>query len=399
MAAKFSVAVISIFFLAGCSGSILVSERHEREELRELALHRYDEGSRFAEAGNTELAMERFNRSVEIRPSPAGYFQVAQTQRRLGDDFAAAPAYAKALQLAPDYQEARLALMELGYTPPDDAAVQADEDALEQFAKQVEVESEARKVEAAKGKKLTEEQKKALRDRIRARETGSAEHRIPTAAEVRAALFPATVSTEEVMPSATDPTYANDRSIILNTYPYHFSNALRLQKNREFEKAAEEYQLAITLDAAQMDARLNLGDCMLRLERFPQALFHYTRALEQFPDSPKPLLKMGNYNEAIKRTDAARDFYGKARDKDPKYIEPYNNLAAIEIREKNYDKAVELLNQAIQIDPGYSLAYLNLGIAQERKRDKAAALAAYRKYVDLGGEQAAEVRKWIAEME
>jgi tetratricopeptide (TPR) repeat protein len=108
---------------------------------------------------------------------------------------------------------------------------------------------------------------------------------------------------------------------------------------------------------------------------------------------------MGNYYDNNRRPDLARTYYQQALDKDPKYVEALNNLAAIEIRERNFQGAIRYLQQAVQIDPAYPLAYLNLGVAHENSGDREAALAAYRRYVDLGGEQAPEVRTWIAEME
>jgi Flp pilus assembly protein TadD len=76
-----------------------------------------------------------------------------------------------------------------------------------------------------------------------------------------------------------------------------------------------------------------------------------------------------------------------------------NNLAAIEIRNENFDGAVALLEMAVQADPGFPLPYLNLGIARENAGDKAAALEAYQKYVELEGDRAEEVSVWIAEMQ
>ncbi|MBI3735234.1 tetratricopeptide repeat protein [Candidatus Sumerlaeota bacterium] len=369
-------------------------------ELRDFALEAYDEGLRFAEAGNDPIAIERFNRSIAIDPRPASYFQLAKAQTRTGEKDLPILAYVSALGMAPDFQEARIALMEMGITPPSEQEIRDHPEAFEKFKSETELEVQTRLAEAArKGKELTSEQRAALKEKIRMQKGAAAGSRLPTASEVHSVLFPATVADSEVMPSATDPTYSNDRDIILNTYPYHFGNGQRFQKNQEYEKASEEYQLALRLQPDSMDARINLGDCMLRLERFPQARFHYLTAVEQFPNSPRPLFKLGNFYESSQRIDLARQYYAQAIAKDPQYMEAYNNLAAIDIREKKYPDAIQRLKTAISMRPDYPLAYMNLGIAQEQSGDKVGALASYKKYVELGGDQAAEVSKWIQEME
>lgn len=397
-------ALCALALAAGCTSTPIserfVDEKKEQAELRDFALQAYDEGVRFAEAGNHEIAVERFNRSVNIDPRPAAYFQMGRSHEALEDKNSAALDYIEALRAAPDFQEARIALMESGFQPPDEAAVVADAAAYDKFAEEARLEVAVRRAEAErKGREMTPEQREELRLKIQSQMAEAGDTRMPTMSEVRSALFPATVADAEVMPSATDPTFTSERDIILNTYPYHFGNGQRFQRNQQYEKAAIEYELALRIDPTQMEARLNLGDCMLRLERFPQAKFHFSSALEQFPASPRPLFKLGNFYESSKRTDLARDFYKQAIAKDPKYFEAYNNMAAIEIREANYPEAIQLLKIVLESNPGYTLAWLNLGVAQENSGDRAGALASYKKYVELGGDQASEVSKWIAEME
>ncbi len=388
----------AIALTAGCSRSFWISERGEKKASREFALDLYDEGVRFSEAKNYEIAQDRLNKSVALDPRPAAFFQLAQAQMQTGDVDSAIISYTSSLERAPDFQEARLALIEQGFTPPTEAEMKSDPAAFGRFKSSVETTVETRRADLM-GKGLTEEQREKIRLKTAGQQTDAAASRIPTASEVHAALFPATLAEGEIMPSATDPTFADDRSIILNTYPYHFGNGQRFQKNQEYEKAASEYQLALQISPDAIDARLNLGDCMLRLERFPQARFHFLTAIEQFPDSPRPLFKMGNLYDSSERPDMARQYYRQAIAKDPQYIEAYNNLGAIEIREKNYKDAIQILRTATDIRPEYPLAYLNLGVAQENGGDPAAALVSYKKYVELGGEQAAEVSKWIEEMQ
>lgn len=382
--------------LPGCK-SLVAS--YERGVLRELSLHSYDEGMRFAEEGNYQIALDRFNRSVTIDPRPASYFQLGRTYEQLGMPEEAAEAYLSALREAPDFQEARFALLALGYQAPGELEIKSDPERLVAFAEELSNEAEIRRLARAEEEaQMTDEERRRLQEQIRMRMALAAEERMPTLNEVQAVLFPAGGESDPVA-AGSGSDLAADREIILNTYPYHFANAQRFQRNREYEKAASEYQRALNADPDQIEARLNLGDVMMQLQRYPQALFHYTTALEQFPESPRPLLKLGNYYDTLAQGDLARDYYRRALGKDPTYVEAMNNLAAMEIRERNYEEAIRLLRSLTEISPGYTLAYMNLGIAYENSGNSTAALDAYRSYIDLGGERAAEVRQWVSEME
>lgn len=379
--------------LTGCSGFPPMSEAAREIETRDLALQSYDEGTRFAEAGNLELALERFQRAEALGPRPRVLFETGRTLEQLGRPEEALLRYARALKLAPDYQEARLALEQKNLPPPDEATILASPEVFDEYLAEVE-----RAVEVAVAEAGPSEGPDDAAEALARRREIAAEERLPTAAEVRAALFPGAPGGADV-PSAVVPGSALARETILDTYRYHYENGRRYQRGQEYEKAAAEYRLALQADPSRMDARLDLGDCMLRLERWPQAEFHYRTALEEFPDSPRPAFKMGNYHEALRRPDLAREFYRKSLAIDPAHVEALNNLAALEIRDRNHAGAITLLEKAIAADPSYELAWLNLGVSRENSGDRGGALEAYRRYVQLEGEQADQVRVWIQELE
>ncbi len=400
MGVALGLGLVCAFGAAGLGGcGLLQSEQFQRAELREFSLHAYDEGLRFSEDGNHQVALDRFVRSSVISPRPAAFFQMGRMYELLGDPEQAAVSYMTALELAPDYQEARFALLALDHPAPGEADIKSDPELFGRFSKELMEEVEMRQIEAAEGgEEMTPEERAELRERISRRMALAAEGRLPTLTEVRGVLFAGPLEGAE-LPSATDPTFARDREIVLNTYPYHFANGQRFQRNREYEKAASEYQKALQAEPGQMDARLNLGDCMLRLERYQQALFHFTKARDYFPQSASPLLKLGNYYDSLSQTARARDYYRESLGIDPEYIEALNNLAAIEIRGEDYIEAITLLRRVTEIDPTYALAWLNIGVAHENSGNLLDAIEAYKRYVELGGDQAAEVRKWIAELE
>lgn len=393
-----SLALAASLALGGCNRRMFVNENYDGRVRRELAIDRYEEGVRFAEAGNTDLAVERFNRSLAISPRAAVYYALGQTYEKLDRKDEAKVVYLQAVELAPDYQEARLALLQLGVNPPSEEEMRADPALIKAFALESGLDLETAAEIAAKA--AEEASKDALRQGLAQRADAAAQERIPTAGEVRAALFPATPGGhEEAMPSATEPTFAGGSEIILNTFAYHFANGQRFQRGQEYEKAATEYRAALEIEPTSEEARLNLGDVLLKLERFPQAQFHYLTAIEQFPNSARPLFKLGNYYESLRRLDLAREYYRQTLQRDPNHVEALNNMAALEIREKNFSSAVDYLQRVIKINPAYQLAYLNLGVSLENSGDKAGAIDAYHEYIELGGDQAPQVRVWIQELQ
>jgi tetratricopeptide (TPR) repeat protein len=310
----------------------------------------------------------------------------------------AAIAYVKALESAPDYQEARFALMSLGYEAPGEAEIKSDPQAFTRFEDRFLQELGLRRLEQAEiNAAITAEQMEQLRQGTLLRMTEAARRRMPTVSEVSAVLFPP-AGEDEPLPSATDPVYGRDVDIVLNTYPYHFAQGERFQRMGNLEQAVAEYRAAIEIDPNRMEALLNLGDVLMQLERSFQAVSYYNRAMEQFPNEPRPWLKLGNYYRDLRQIETARVHYRQCLRLDPEFVEAYNNLAVLALDEENYDEAISLLSRAIEIDPAYALAYFNLGTAYQAKGDYLSAIRHYQRHIDLEGPQSAEARRRIAEI-
>jgi tetratricopeptide (TPR) repeat protein len=327
----------------------------------------------------------------------------------LGKKREAATAYLQVLRLSPEHQEARLAIIALGYAVPGYAPSAQDivkanqqsskrKDEAARAVNQANLRARMHQAQAlADADETTKSAEELQADREEfLKEAGK--KKLPTPDEVRNALFAAD---NEVKPSsASKPVYANDQDIIIGSYPYHYQKAEQMRRRQQYDKAAEEYDRAIQADPKQIQARLDLGDMMMRLERYSRARISYERAMETFPDSAQPLLKMGNYHHDMKQADKSREFYRKALDKDPQYVEAYNNLAVLDMEEKNYKEAAKLLDEVIKLDPNYQNAYLNRGIiASDIEHDRDAALRHYKKYVELDGPRKPQVINWIKELE
>jgi tetratricopeptide (TPR) repeat protein len=354
-----------------------------------------DEAERLRREGSPLLALERYNRAVLLYDSPRAWFEMGRLYEALDRTEEAATAYRQASGLAPDWRAPRLATLALGFAPdPPPAPGELDE--ARQWArlhpaqpiptswKEFETTSIQRTDRTAAG-----------------REAGAqaAARRMPTVAEVRSVLF-APPAGEQALPSAENPDYPSDQEVILGSYPYHLRKARHFRDRGQWDLAAEEYEQACRIDPAGMEARLELGDLMVRLERPTQARFHYEQAVELFAQSPRPYLKMGNLMLGLGRREQARRYYEQALQRAPEFIEARNNLAVMAMQEDRHDEAVAILDQILEIDPEYANAWLNRGIiAIDIEADRAKALQCWRRYIELGGDRADEVRGWVRDLE
>ena len=397
----------------GCSaGPLAKKQAHFNDQ--ETAFKLMDEAASYEKQGDHALALERYTRVATVYQLPAAYFNIGRVYETMGKKPEAATAYQKALELSPDYQEARIALMALGYGNAAPPAAQQPEPAKPVAAPSPAptpapiaspvpsapsdtappVQSPALAGTSAEDTQTTATESKSNKDIEKA-----AGRQVPTLAEVRAAIF----SPEEAkgkLPSAEEPTFDSDHDVILGTYAYHYRKGQQLAERQQYDKAAEEFSRALEIDPSQLDARLDLGDMMLKSERYPRARLQYEKAMAEFPQSPRPLQKMGNYYLALKRVEDAREMFHKALEVDPNCVEALNNLAVINMQEKKFADAATLLDRVIEADPKYANAYLNRGIiASDVDKDAQKGLECFRKYVELNGPRSKEVRVWITELE
>ncbi|MEE8109359.1 MAG: tetratricopeptide repeat protein, partial [Gammaproteobacteria bacterium] len=90
----------------------------------------------------------------------------------------------------------------------------------------------------------------------------------------------------------------------------------------------------------------------------------------------------------------------RALELDPRSAVAYNHLGILLRRDGRFEKADQAYAKAIRFDPEYSLAYLNYGVlADLYLQQPERALAYFRRYQELQGEEDQQVRRWIIELE
>lgn len=392
-------ALAALSLATGCAMNGGEVSPREQYITREKAYGLIDESETLEAQGSRLLALERLNRSALIHESPLAYYHLGRQFEAAGKTAQAATAYRRALELAPDYQEAEFSLVALGFEPASGSVTAETVEMARLWAAEnpvTPIGAVAAPATAAGRPGLTPAEREALRrDTIEA----AADNRTPTVEEVKTVLF-AQAAEEAPLPSAIDPTYSSDQDIVLGSPAYHARKASQMRRRGDYQKAAGEYARALEADPGQIESRLNLGDAMMKLERHQEALYHYERARDDFPGSPRPFIKLGTYYLTLNQLGKSREQFQTALAKDAYNLKAFNNLAVIAMREKDFTSAASILDNMIELDPAYANAHYNRAIiAEDVEKDIPLALEHYNRYLDLDGPLASEVSKYVRALE
>ena len=129
---------------------------------------------------------------------------------------------------------------------------------------------------------------------------------------------------------------------------------------REVVELLEKYRKALPDDKA---AALDLGDALMRLERFEEACRFYAELLETWP---KDHLIASNFGGALLRcgkTQEAKELLEYSLELNPKNIYARINLGGVYQTLRDYHGALKNSLEAVSIDPTHPLAFNNLGSA------------------------------------
>ena len=151
-------------------------------------------------------------------------------------------------------------------------------------------------------------------------------------------------------------------------------------------------QGADALDAAQRAASLlpddaethaNLGNALLRGEKFEAAAASYRRALDLSPRHAAVCNNLGNALRGLGRTDEAVACYRQAIEQNPRFAEAYSNLGNALRSLARLEEAAANYHRALEIKPQYPEAWNNLGNVLLDLKQFAAAVTCYRSALAL----------------
>lgn len=156
----------------------------------------------------------------------------------------------------------------------------------------------------------------------------------------------------------------------------------------DFDNAIISYQKALKIEPEDANTHYALGLACLGAESYDDALESFERATalddnfaEAHNNKGNALVKLEKYDEAIISCERAIELK-------PSYHHAFNSLGYTYLRDRNFDKAVEYLEKAIEILPGYLEAIMNLGQAREYLEQFEEAIRCYRRALKINPKEA-----------
>lgn len=106
-----------------------------------------------------------------------------------------------------------------------------------------------------------------------------------------------------------------------------------------------------------------LGNALMKLGKFSEAMVSYSQELEVSPESAEALHNLGSALQKLGKPEQAIVCYQKAISLDPFYAEAHNNLGVTYTSLGLFEKAIQSFYQAIVHNPASADAYSNLANA------------------------------------
>ena len=143
------------------------------------------------------------------------------------------------------------------------------------------------------------------------------------------------------------------------------------------------YSWAIGFDSTYFDAHSNLGLAYAGRGFPDKAIGEHKEALKIKPKHAEAHANLGAAYYVKGLFDEAISEFQKALGIRPDYPEVHNNLGLAYAGKGLLDDAIREYKEAVRIDPHNASAVGNLACAYEKKKEKQAALAQWRRYLEL----------------
>lgn len=132
------------------------------------------------------------------------------------------------------------------------------------------------------------------------------------------------------------------------------------QGTGKYEKAAAEYERAITIDPTDNSAYIGLAAAYKSLGNQAEAERAFRRAIEMRKDAPSGYTALGVYFFGLGRFKEAEPLFQRAIELAPENPKGYTNLGGIYYALGDYPHARSMFEKSIAVQPNYR-AYSNLG--------------------------------------
>lgn len=154
-------------------------------------------------------------------------------------------------------------------------------------------------------------------------------------------------------------------------------------KKERFDEAISHYNKAIAAHPRYMHAHLNLGIALAAARRYGEAIREYRIVLKLRKNHKEALSRLAYALAQTGQFDEAIAYYNKALQHRRNDAEVLNNLALTLVKKGEIDAAIELYNSCLEINPDSIEVLNNLGNALAKQKKSDQAVSCYKRALDL----------------
>ncbi len=145
-----------------------------------------------------------------------------------------------------------------------------------------------------------------------------------------------------------------------------------------FDKAIEEFQMALKINPDYFFGLNNLGNVYGKQKKYEEAIKYFQRALDQKSDYSPAHYNIARAYHLVGRKNDAIESYRKAIQFNPYFEQAFYNIAYLSMELSLFDEAIENFNKFIAMQPNHSKAHFGLGNAMMMKGHLDLAMHEYR---------------------
>ncbi len=181
---------------------------------------------------------------------------------------------------------------------------------------------------------------------------------------------------------------------MMNVTQIHHNLALTYARQEQYDKAIEEYNLAIEQTPRVPALHFGLGTTYMNMKRYPDAIEHLKIAVSLDPSYYDAFINLGNSYQQAGDSERSEMAYRRAAALDPDNFQPYARLGDLYMDRDEARLAAENFGRAVELDPDNYIVLSKLGILFGRIGDTATAYTYFRRALDINPDYGAGYLNW-----
>ncbi|MFW6160413.1 MAG: tetratricopeptide repeat protein [Acidobacteriota bacterium] len=180
----------------------------------------------------------------------------------------------------------------------------------------------------------------------------------------------------------------------------------------EYEKAISVFKEFIEKQPDLYEARINLGNCYVKLKEYDKAIEEFEFVLEKLKEEQTDLKEnktaaslyasLGELYMDLDDLEKAKEYFEKSINIDPSNHALAYNVAEILFNSSKIDEAITYYKKSAEINPNWPKSYLKLGYCYLNKAEIENSITYFNKFVELSPEddpQVSSVKELIIQLE